>query len=205
MRMSYLHNRFSYSGQRPSYLHNGITYCGEWQYYLHNGMSYAGKTESLYWNSPLMPYHKDISSLHYFPNHMVFPSHAIDSFTVSLHGPHGRHLPAMQAFACHEGCARGLSVAFEKWQKFPSVIWSHNILQLTQYPLQIMLSQSIFRPANHKEWCQPTGGHVPYPIPSTRLGLFNSLAMPSQCTGNQHNYTLGNHTINYLITLHISQ
>ena len=113
--------------------------------------------------------------------------------------------PSWQAFACHEGCARGLSVAFEKWQKFPSVIWSHNILQLTQYPLQIMLSQSIFRPGNHKEWCQPMGGHVPYPIPSTRLGLFNSLAMPSQCTGNQHNYTLGNHTINYLITLHISQ
>ena len=32
----------------------------------------------------------------------------LDSFTVSLHSPSGKHV-------CHQGCAHGLSVAVEKW------------------------------------------------------------------------------------------
>ena len=61
----------------------------------------------------------------------------VDCLTVSLHSPNGRQ------FACHEGCARGLSVAFEKLRKFPPVTRTHS-------PLQLRQSQPIFRPTNHK-------------------------------------------------------
>ena len=45
------------------------------------------------------------------PRRVIF---AVDTFTVYLHSPNGRHLPAASW-----GCARGLLVAFEKRWEFP--------------------------------------------------------------------------------------
>ena len=61
----------------------------------------------------------------------------LDSFTVPLHSPKGRH------FACHLGRAKGLSLGSEKRWGFPLLTWAHNAMGTRK-------SQFIFRPANHK-------------------------------------------------------
>ena len=44
---------------------------------------------------------------------------SVDAFTVPLHSPNGRHLPAIRAV--QGDCQWSI-----KWHKFPSVTWTHN-------------------------------------------------------------------------------
>ena len=74
-------------------------------------------------------------------NHFIHPCLAEMSictpwFSSLFHSPLAQ--PWWQAFACRQGCARRLSVAFEKWLKFPSVTWAYNVLQVTLYSVQVM-------------------------------------------------------------------
>ena len=86
----------------------------------------------------------------------------IDCFTVSLHSPNGRFLPAVMA------APGGLSVAPQKSWKF-LVMWAHKALWLRQ-------SQPMFRPANHKRVRRPYLTDSPN---GTRLGLCSSLLYKS--------------------------
>ena len=88
----------------------------------------------------------------------------LDSFTVPLHSPNGRHLPAVRAVQrdCHWGMKNGGN---SHWSYEPIMQWDTR------------QSQFIFRPIT-KAWCQPVRGHVLYPTDSpisTRLGLCSSL------------------------------
>ena len=78
----------------------------------------------------------------------------VDSFTVSLHSPSGRHLPVVRVaqWDCQWPSKR--------W-KFPPVSWANNSLRLRQ-------SQPIFRPANNRRRGQPVGGHVLTPLTALR-------------------------------------
>ena len=88
---------------------------------LWSRISYTCKTASLYWN--------DV-------NPSCFAIEIVSSWTLSW-SPNDRQ------FACCYGCARGLSVASEKWWKFPPVTWVPS-------PLQMKQSQPICRPTNYK-------------------------------------------------------
>ena len=48
--------------------------------------------------------------------------HWVDSSTVPLHSPNGRH------FACPSGCAKGLSLGSEKRWEFPLITWAQNAM-----------------------------------------------------------------------------
>ena len=91
----------------------------------------------------------------------------IDAFTVSLHSPNGRQMPAIRA-------VQGDCQWPWKWWKFPLVIWAQGSLQRRHLPTYI-------------KTIQPQRGstsHVPYPTDSptaTRLGLCISLAMGRLC------------------------
>ena len=80
----------------------------------------------------------------------------LDSSTVSLYSPNGRHLP----------CTRRLSVASEKCWKFPFITWVYDPLWLGQ-------SQSLYRPAIDN-------------TNITRLGLCKSLAIRRHCCALSH-------------------
>ena len=87
----------------------------------------------------------------------------VHTFTVPLHSPNGRHLPAVRAVQsdCHWGLKNGRN---SHWSRDP-------IIQRSTRQ-----SQSIFRPTNHKR-VMP-GGHVSYPTDSpiaSRLRLWSSL------------------------------
>ena len=59
---------------------------------------------------------------------------SIDSFTVSLHSPNGRHLPAIRLY---KGTVNGLCKTLE----FPPVMWSHNALHEGSSQIYIWISQ----------------------------------------------------------------
>ena len=88
----------------------------------------------------------------------------LDSFTVPLHSPNGRHLPAVRAVQrdCHWGMKNGGN---SHWSYEPIMQWDTR------------QSQCMFRLIT-EAWCQPVRGHVLYPTDSpiaTRLGLCSSL------------------------------
>ena len=91
------------------------------------------RSSSIGWNS--RKFHQEVNLVWWVCTQPTRPSQLtaqLDSFTVSFNslndGP---------------GCARRLSVAFEKWWKFPLVMWAQNALQL-RHP------QHKLRLANHK-------------------------------------------------------
>ena len=65
------------------------------------------------------------------------PCGRLDSFTVYLHRPNGRHLPAVRSV---QGDYRWPNL--KRW-KFSPVTWAHNLLCLRY-------SQPVFRPASHR-------------------------------------------------------
>ena len=92
---------------------------------------------------------------------------SLDSFTVPLNSPNGRHLPAVRAV--QRDCNWGLKNGGNSHKSHePIMQWGTR------------QSQSIFRPVT-KGWCQPIGGHVSHPTDSpitARLGLCSSLIDP---------------------------
>ena len=91
----------------------------------------------------------------------------IDSFTVFLHSPNGRHLPAVRAV--QGDCQWPLKMEN-----------SHRSREPTMH-CDTEQSQPIFIPTHHKKgWCQP---HNPTDSPYTiTLWLFNSLAYTPRST-----------------------
>ena len=89
----------------------------------------------------------------------------IDSFTVPLHSPKGRHFPAFRVVP--RDCQWHLkNVGNSHWLGQPMI------------QSDTGQSQSIFGPTKHKRWCQPIGGCASYPTDSptaTKLRLCNSL------------------------------
>ena len=88
----------------------------------------------------------------------------LDSFTVPLHSPNGRHLPAVRTVQrdCHWGLKNDGN---SHWSCESIMQWGNNP--------NLYLNQPIT-----KAWCQPTGSHVSYPTDSpiaTRLILCSSL------------------------------
>ena len=82
------------------------------------------------------------SLIFHHPRQLIWPGVSLwhkfpkDTFSVSLQSPNCRHLSAVK------GSARGLSVASENRQKFPSVMWLHNASHVRS-------SQYIFGLSNH--------------------------------------------------------
>ena len=111
----------------------------------------------------------------------VVPLYVIlDSFTVPLHSPNNRHLPAVRAVQrdCHWSLKNGGN---SHWSREPITQWGTR------------QSQSIFRPTNHKGWCQRIEGHVSYPTGSpiaTGFGLCSSPMSHSTCPMFQGGYNL---------------
>ena len=92
---------------------------------------------------------------------------ALKLFTVSLHNPSGKHLPAIRAVQMD--C---------QWpvQNGGNFHYSH---EPTMH-CNTMQNQSTFWPTNQNGWCQSNEGHVPYPIDSpnsSRRGLCSSLQL----------------------------
>ena len=122
----------------------GVIDCPIYYSFPSDGMSYVCATSG----NPILPW-------------------TLDSFTVSLHSPNGRHLPAVRAVQ------RGLSVAFGK--RCGQV--SPKSLETEAFP-NLYSDRSIIN-----RWFQPIGCHVSYPTDNpaaTRRGLFINLH------GHQH-------------------
>ena len=94
---------------------------------------------------------------------------SIDSFTVPLHSPNGRLLPAVRAV--QRDCHWGLNNSWNShWSREPIMQWELGNPNL-----------SLYQPIT-KGWCQPIGGHVTYPTDrpiAIRLGLCSSLRPPA--------------------------
>ena len=89
---------------------------------------------------------------------------SLDTFTVPVHSPNGRHLPAVRAVH-----GDWLSMAYDLRWEFLTVMWAHD----TWHVRSLYLDKPITHPTT-----QPNGGHVSHPIDSptaTTLGLWSSL------------------------------
>ena len=96
---------------------------------------------------------------------------AIDSFTVSLHSPNGRHLPAIRAM-------QGDCQWPWKMVEIPTGHVSPEFIATEAFP-NLYLDYPTTK-GQH----QPIGSHVPYPTDSptaTRLGLCSSLVSVGFC------------------------
>ena len=103
----------------------------------------------------------------------------LDSFTVPLHSPNGRH-------ACRYCCAKGLSLGSEKRWEFPPVTRAHNEMGTRLY-------QFTFRPTNHKRVTPASWRPFLYPTESpiaTKLGLCSSLFSVSKLDHSNRRKTL---------------